>query len=116
MITDNSIISNAIDYGDGPAYTLQLWSGACRSQGKCEMATDTFDGDVLVIGSGASGMATAITAASGLTILLVEQMAKQTLGVADRVYVLETGAVTLEGSGRELPADSKVKAAYLVAH
>jgi branched-chain amino acid transport system ATP-binding protein len=54
--------------------------------------------------------------ASGLTILLVEQMAKQALSVADRAYVLETGCITLEGSGRELLNDSKVKAAYLGAH
>jgi branched-chain amino acid transport system ATP-binding protein len=53
---------------------------------------------------------------SGLTILLVEQMAKQALGVADRAYVLETGQLTLEGSGRELLNDPKVKAAYLGTH
>jgi branched-chain amino acid transport system ATP-binding protein len=53
---------------------------------------------------------------SGLTILLVEQMAKQALGVADRAYVLETGLITAEGSGRELLGDPKVKAAYLGAH
>ena len=53
---------------------------------------------------------------SGLTILLVEQMAKQALGVADRAYVLETGRITLEGSGRELLENPKVKAAYLGAH
>jgi len=53
---------------------------------------------------------------SGLTILLVEQMAKQALGVADRAYVLETGLITAEGSGRELLNDPKVKAAYLGAH
>lgn len=53
---------------------------------------------------------------SGLTILLVEQMAKQALGVADRAYVLETGCITLEGTGRELLNDPKVKAAYLGAH
>jgi branched-chain amino acid transport system ATP-binding protein len=53
---------------------------------------------------------------SGLTILLVEQMAKQALGVADRAYVLETGRITLEGSGRELLNDPKVKAAYLGTH
>ena len=53
---------------------------------------------------------------SGLTILLVEQMAKQALGVADRAYVLETGTITAEGSGRELLNDPKVKAAYLGAH
>ncbi len=54
--------------------------------------------------------------ASGLTILLVEQMARQALGVADRAYVLETGLITLEGSGCELLKDPKVKAAYLGAH
>ncbi|MDM0116101.1 ABC transporter ATP-binding protein [Variovorax sp. J22R133] len=53
---------------------------------------------------------------SGLTILLVEQMAKQALGVADRAYVLETGHITLEGSGRQLLNDPKVKAAYLGTH
>ncbi len=53
---------------------------------------------------------------SGLTILLVEQMAKQALGVADRAYVLETGSITLEGSGRELLDNPKVKAAYLGTH
>lgn len=53
---------------------------------------------------------------SGLTILLVEQMAKQALGIADRAYVLETGLITAEGSGRALLDDPKVKAAYLGAH
>ncbi len=53
---------------------------------------------------------------SGLTILLVEQMAKQALGVADRAYVLETGHITLEGSGCELLNNPKVKAAYLGTH
>jgi branched-chain amino acid transport system ATP-binding protein len=53
---------------------------------------------------------------SGLTILLVEQMANQALAVADRAYVLETGRITAEGSGRELLNDPKVRAAYLGAH
>ena len=53
---------------------------------------------------------------SGLTILLVEQMAKQALGVADRAYGMETGHITLEGSGRELLDNPKVKAAYLGTH
>lgn len=52
---------------------------------------------------------------SGLTILLVEQMANQALAIADRAYVLETGKVTLQGSGHELLRDSKVRAAYLGA-
>jgi branched-chain amino acid transport system ATP-binding protein len=53
---------------------------------------------------------------SGLTILLVEQMANQALAVADRGYVLETGRITAEGSGRELLNDPKVRAAYLGSH
>ena len=53
---------------------------------------------------------------SGLTILLVEQMARQALAVADRAYVLETGRITLEGAGRALLDDAKVRAAYLGAH
>ena len=52
----------------------------------------------------------------GLTILLVEQMANQALAVADRAYVLETGRITAEGSGRELLNEPKVRAAYLGAH
>ena len=53
---------------------------------------------------------------SGLTILLVEQMAKQALGVANRAYVLETGRITLEGRGQELLDHPQVRAAYLGAH
>jgi branched-chain amino acid transport system ATP-binding protein len=53
--------------------------------------------------------------AEGKTILLVEQMAFQTLGIADRAYVLETGAITMEGTGAELLEDPRVKEAYLGA-
>jgi branched-chain amino acid transport system ATP-binding protein len=53
--------------------------------------------------------------AEGKTILLVEQMAFQALGIADRAYVLETGEITLEGTGKELLADDRVKEAYLGA-
>jgi branched-chain amino acid transport system ATP-binding protein len=52
----------------------------------------------------------------GLTILLVEQMATQALAAADRAYVLETGRITLEGSGAELLNNAQVRAAYLGAH
>jgi branched-chain amino acid transport system ATP-binding protein len=38
------------------------------------------------------------------------------LGVADRAYVLETGRITLSGSGAELLRDPNVRAAYLGAH
>jgi branched-chain amino acid transport system ATP-binding protein len=51
--------------------------------------------------------------AAGLTILLAEQDVAQTLALADRAYVLENGRIALEGSGRELLGDPRVKAAYL---
>ncbi|MBX7159556.1 MAG: ABC transporter ATP-binding protein [Acidimicrobiia bacterium] len=54
-------------------------------------------------------------AREGTTILLVEQMANQALAIADRAYVLETGAITLEGTGAALLEDERVKAAYLGA-
>jgi branched-chain amino acid transport system ATP-binding protein len=54
--------------------------------------------------------------ARGLTILLVEQMAMQALAAADRAYVLETGRITLEGSGTELLNNAQMRAAYLGAH
>ncbi|MBF9197329.1 ABC transporter ATP-binding protein [Microvirga terrestris] len=50
---------------------------------------------------------------SGITILLVEQMANMALAIADRAYVLETGSVTLSGTGKQLLHDPKVRAAYL---
>lgn len=51
----------------------------------------------------------------GKTILLVEQMAFQALGVADRAYVLETGSIVKEGEGQALLRDPAVKEAYLGA-
>jgi branched-chain amino acid transport system ATP-binding protein len=51
----------------------------------------------------------------GRTILLVEQMAFQTLGISDRAYVLENGEITMEGAGKELLEDPRVKEAYLGA-
>ena len=50
---------------------------------------------------------------SGVTVLLIEQNANAALKVADRGYVLETGRITLEGSGRELLRNPAVRAAYL---
>ena len=49
----------------------------------------------------------------GTTILLVEQNAKRALAIADRAYVLETGKITLEGTGEELSNDERVQKAYL---
>ena len=51
--------------------------------------------------------------AAGTTILLVEQNAQAALSVADRAYVLETGAISLSGTGRELMASDQVRRAYL---
>jgi branched-chain amino acid transport system ATP-binding protein len=49
----------------------------------------------------------------GTTVLLVEQNAQQALSRAHRAYVLETGTITREGTGKELLSDESVKAAYL---
>ena len=51
--------------------------------------------------------------ASGVTILLVEQNAKRALAIADHAYVLETGRITLEGTGEQLASDERVQKAYL---
>lgn len=49
----------------------------------------------------------------GVTILLVEQNAKMALKTADRAYVMETGRITLEGTGKALLTDDSVRKAYL---
>ena len=49
----------------------------------------------------------------GTTILLVEQNASKALQIADRAYVLETGNVTLSGTGIELAQSDDVRKAYL---
>ena len=50
---------------------------------------------------------------TGVTVLLVEQNAKQALSIADRAYVLETGRISLSGNADELINDESVKKAYL---
>ena len=50
---------------------------------------------------------------TGVTVVLVEQNAAQALHLASRGYVLETGTIVLEGTGRDLLADDRVRAAYL---
>ena len=49
----------------------------------------------------------------GVTVLLIEQNANMALKIADLAYVLETGNITMSGTGAELLADSRVKEAYL---
>ena len=51
--------------------------------------------------------------AAGTTILLVEQNASKALEIADRAYVLETGNITLSGTGAELAQSDEVRKAYL---
>ena len=49
----------------------------------------------------------------GITVFLVEQNVRKTLEVADRAYVLENGQIVLEGKGKALLQNDKVKTAYL---
>jgi branched-chain amino acid transport system ATP-binding protein len=51
--------------------------------------------------------------AAGTTVLLVEQNANAALKHSDRGYVLETGAVTLEGSATSIAGDPRIREAYL---
>lgn len=50
---------------------------------------------------------------TGVTILLVEQNANMALRLANRGYVLETGTISLSGSGEQLLGDPRVREAYL---
>ncbi len=50
---------------------------------------------------------------SGVNVLLIEQNAKAALEISDFAYVMETGVVTMSGTGRELLNDERVKKAYL---
>jgi branched-chain amino acid transport system ATP-binding protein len=52
---------------------------------------------------------------SGVTVFLVEQNANLALRLADRAYVMETGMITMTGSGARLLADERVRASYLGA-
>ena len=49
----------------------------------------------------------------GVTVLLIEQNANMALKIADLAYVLETGSITMSGTGAELLANEKVREAYL---
>ena len=50
---------------------------------------------------------------AGTTVLLVEQNAQMALSIANRAYVLETGKITMTGTGQELLHDDNVRKAYL---
>lgn len=49
----------------------------------------------------------------GMTVLLIEQNANMALKIADKAYVLETGKLTMQGTGQELLENPEIKAAYL---
>ena len=49
----------------------------------------------------------------GVTVLLIEQNANMALKTADFAYVLETGRITMSGTGAELLTNEEVKKAYL---
>ena len=49
----------------------------------------------------------------GMTVVLVEQNASRALALANRGYVMESGIITMEGAGRSLLEDPRVRAAYL---
>lgn len=49
----------------------------------------------------------------GITVLLIEQNANLALKIADLAYVMETGAITMHGTGAELLANERIKEAYL---
>jgi len=55
----------------------------------------------------------AALAGRGIGVMLVEQNARAALRLAGRGYVLETGRITLTGSGAELAVDRRVREAYL---
>lgn len=49
----------------------------------------------------------------GITVLLIEQNANMALKIAHKAYVIETGHITMEGTGKELLANEIIKEAYL---
>ncbi len=51
--------------------------------------------------------------ARGVTILIVEQRLAETLAIADRAYVVQTGRIVLRGTAREIAANEEVRRAYL---
>ena len=49
----------------------------------------------------------------GMTLIVVDQMAGQALALADRAYLLETGAIVKSGTAEIIAADPSLEAAYL---
>jgi branched-chain amino acid transport system ATP-binding protein len=51
----------------------------------------------------------------GITVMLVEQNAKKSLGICDKSYVIENGKIVLSGTGQELLKNEQIAKAYLGA-
>ena len=49
----------------------------------------------------------------GVSIMLIEQNAQKALGISDYAYIMQTGVVVAEGTGKDLLADDTISAAYL---
>ena len=49
----------------------------------------------------------------GVSIMLIEQNAEKALGISDYAYIMQTGVVVAEGTGKDLLADGTMAAAYL---
>ena len=70
-------------------------------------------GRIHLQGEDITGLSPDRIVSKGVTVLLIEQNANMALKIADLGYVLETGRITLTGSGRDLLKNEDVKKAYL---
>ena len=117
-------------YMRSPALTERLTqAGGSLSGGEQQMLAISrglmMDPDIVMLDEPSLGLAPIIVEGifdlilqirdMGKTILLIEQNASMALSIADRGYVLETGKIIMEGKGKDLLTDPRVKAAYLGA-
>ena len=89
--------------GAGKSTTLKAIAGLVKPSG----------GDIAFSGESIVGKDSSDIVARGVTVLLIEQNANMALKTADFAYVLETGRITMSGTGAELLTNEEVKKAYL---